>query len=107
MAEELTAHQRWLKERQEELTRAIQQIMSTRQGRSVMWWLLQSSGLNDASFTGDALRTAFNEGKRSFAIQLAQKLKAGCPTEYVHMWREEVEAGLLAPPPEPAENDDE
>jgi hypothetical protein len=63
-------HQKDLKtNRKNQLIESIQAVMKTREGRRVMWWILEQAGVYRSSFTGNST-TFFNEGKRIVGLDL-------------------------------------
>lgn len=56
------------KRRQQDRDEALAFMVSDHRGRSFLWDLLDQTGMFKASFTGDSLTTAFNEGKRHIGI---------------------------------------
>jgi hypothetical protein len=64
----------------------IRTVMSTEQGRRVVFKLLDMAGVQRISFVaGDALHTAFNEGQRNLGLWLTAQLT---PDEYAVMMKE-------------------
>jgi hypothetical protein len=63
-------------------------IMSLPPGRAWMLALLGSCGLFQTTFTGDAQKTAFNEGRRSVGLELMSGLMDACPDQLVTAMRE-------------------
>jgi hypothetical protein len=69
--------------RQQELV-DFAQIMSTHVGRRFMWRMLEITGFQKTSFTGNST-TFFNEGQRNIGLQLWADMNAACPEQYVPM----------------------
>lgn len=63
-------------------------LMSSKQGRRVMWRLIAEAGVYRTSFTGNS-ETFFKEGKRSFGLFLISEITSHCPEGYVQMMTEE------------------
>jgi len=73
----------------------LRAVMVTPPGRRVVFRLLDSStNLFGQSFTGDALTSAFGEGRRAVGISLMQELQRACPREYLQMLGEAFTAQL-------------
>jgi hypothetical protein len=73
---------------QEEILRGI---MSVPSGRTWMLALIYSCGVFQTTFTGDAQRTAFNEGKRSVGNELMSAILVACPDQFLLAMREQHE----------------
>lgn len=63
-------------------------IMSSISGRHWMYDVLASCGCFNTTFTGEALSTSFNEGKRAVGLGLLDTIMQACPDLYVTMTRE-------------------
>jgi hypothetical protein len=59
--------------------RAWAQVAGTREGRRVLWDILEQTGIYRVSFTGEAEQTAFNEGVRSVGLRLMARLGDAAP----------------------------
>lgn len=68
----------------------IQWLMSEKNGRRLMFGLLETAGVFLGSFTGDA-ETFYREGKRAVGLRYLAMLNSNCPDEYVLMLREHQE----------------
>lgn len=73
------------KERQQREDNDIKFVMSSEQGRRVVWDLLSRGKVFASTFTADAQVTAFNEGQRNLALSLFSKVMAVCPDLYLTM----------------------
>lgn len=84
----------------------IRRVMSDAGGRRFVWWMLDGvAGAFGPSFSGDALQTAYKEGRRSVGLALLVEAQRVCPAYYVDMLREmfasmPVVVPLHAPTPE-------
>lgn len=58
-------------------------IMSSVEGRRVIWRTLERSGLYKTSFTGNSNSTCFNEGSRNIGLWLLSDLMEACPDLYL------------------------
>lgn len=87
-------------ERQEQLKADFQAVMSLAAGRRVIWWFIDGvCGVHSGGFTGEALSTAFAEGRRDVGLKLLLKAQEWAPQELVHAIVEEFrerEAAALA-----------
>lgn len=56
--------------RQQDEHNAMSYMLASPLGRAYLWEILDRCGVFGASFTGEALTTAFNEGKRHIGCQI-------------------------------------
>lgn len=63
-------------------------VMSDARGRRFMWRLLSQARVFQASFTGEALSSAFNEGARSAGLKHLADIHEACPQQYLVMTKE-------------------
>jgi len=70
----------------------VRAVLATVEGRRFMWRLLESAGLWSPSYAETSTATAFNEGRRSIAINLMLELQAVAPERYLQALREHQEA---------------
>lgn len=66
----------------------IKWLMSSRQGRRIMWRLLRVAGIFLLSFNTNAMQMAFNEGKRAVGNQLFDEVLNLCPEQFPVMQKE-------------------
>lgn len=66
----------------------IEWLMSEKQGRRIVWRLLDEAGVFRTVFSESAQRMAFNEGLRNTGLQLLDKVMEFCPDAYMQMTRE-------------------
>jgi len=66
----------------------VTHVMSSQQGRRVVWNLLSAAGVFKTSFTGDNNATNFNEGRRSEGLRLFSDVMGFCPDLYMLMAKE-------------------
>lgn len=71
-------------------------VMSLPSGRRFMWSLLEQLGWLAPSFHVDAAVMAFNEGRRSAAVALAQTLQSRVPLLYLSMFEEAQREAMQA-----------
>ena len=74
----------------------VRGIMSLPSGRAWMHDWLQSCNIFATTFTGNALQSAFNEGRRSIGLRMLAEIMQACPDQYVQMMREENERDIVA-----------
>lgn len=74
----------------------VTQVMSTEAGRHFMWDYLASAALFHTTFNGDALQSAFAEGRRSLGLELLAIIMTHCPDQYIQAQRESHERSILA-----------
>lgn len=63
-------------------------LMSNKRGRRIVRRLLDQAGVYQLSYTGEALSTAFNEGRRSAGNKLIAIVAAHCPEHYTLLLKE-------------------
>jgi hypothetical protein len=63
-------------------------LMSDKRGRRIVWRLLGESGVYQVTFTGDALTSAFREGRRSRGLDLLAAINQHCPERFSEMQKE-------------------
>lgn len=69
--------------RRQQSLRDFRAVVATPEGRRFVWELLGPAFL--ASFTGDPLTTAYNEGRRGAANELLARLNDHAPDAFVAM----------------------
>jgi hypothetical protein len=63
-------------------------IMGSKEGRRVIWRLLERTGLFRSSFVaGDPLATAFNEGERNIGLELQVAVEGASQKRFIDMMR--------------------
>lgn len=68
----------------------VEWLMSTQQGRRVMWRLLSLAGVYRTSFAGEETHaTAFAEGARNIGLQLIHEVQRLTPDAYSQMVKEQ------------------
>jgi hypothetical protein len=79
------------KRRRERDAQDLRAVMSTLEGRRLLWTIIDDwGGAFSGSFTGDALTGAYSEGRRSLAIDLMRQLQAAAPADYMRALQEAV-----------------
>lgn len=72
----------------------LEWLMSTQQGRRIMWRLLSMAGVYRLSYAGaDTHGTAFAEGARNIGLQLMHEVQRLCPNQYGVMVKEQERHG--------------
>jgi hypothetical protein len=71
-------------------------VLSTPEGRRFVWGLVAQCGCFVQSFNGDALATAFNEGRRSVGLSLLGLCQAEAPDLCVTAFNEQIAASRAA-----------
>jgi hypothetical protein len=69
-------------------------VMSTVEGRRFMWRLLDHTGFQKSSFTGNST-TFFNEGMRNIGLIIWSDINEACPDLYIKMLQEAKELEKL------------
>ncbi len=69
----------------------VKWLMSSEKGRRIVWRLLGLSGTFQLSFDQNAMKMAFNEGKRNLGNKLYDEILTLCPEMFPVMWREQQE----------------
>lgn len=69
----------------------IRFVMSSEQGRRVVWSVLEKGRVFSAISPMDAMAMTFNEGQRNLALELFQRVMAHCPEQYLKMAKEASE----------------
>jgi hypothetical protein len=86
----------------------VRLLMSEGAGRRVLWQLIDGTcGTFGGSYSGDALASAYREGRRSVGIEVMQELQRLAPEAYVLMLQERLKDALGEPEQEPIEDPDE
>ena len=63
----------------------ITHLMDSKQGRRVIWWMLEKGHVFATTFTGEPQTSAFNEGQRNLALALLTRVMQHCPEQYLTM----------------------
>lgn len=65
-------------------------LMGERRGRRIWHRLLERAGIYHTSYTGEALSSAFKEGRRNLGLELMNELLQHCPSRLSEMQRENL-----------------
>lgn len=77
--------------RQQEVTRAWNEVLGSRMGRLVVWDILEQCGVYRSTYTGNAMGT-FLEGQRHIGLwMLSDRIGAHSPRTYPEMQMEAAE----------------
>lgn len=71
-------------------------ILATPGGRRAIWRLIDGAGVFRASYSGDALATAYNEGRRAVGLGLMMEAQQASIDGYVLMVSEQLTAARMA-----------
>jgi hypothetical protein len=63
-------------------------LMADPQGRRFVWRLLAEAGVFNTTYTGEALSSAFMEGKRAQGLKLLGEVMQHCPERFSQMQKE-------------------
>lgn len=89
-------HDRLKKMRERQLNDLFK-VLSSKEGRGTLFRLIAISGaLNQTTMSGDALTTAFNEGKRFMGNELLMDIVENKPEVLLQMKKEYEQEGMNA-----------
>lgn len=74
--------------RQEQEVADFKWLMDSKQGRRLMWRLLEKAGVFRTSFSTNALQMALAEGGRSYGLFWLGEVMAHCPEKFLMMINE-------------------
>ena len=66
----------------------LRSVLKSSEGRRFVWKMLSECGVFRASFSLNAMQTAFAEGRRDIGIMLVKELDEADPGAYAQMQRE-------------------
>ena len=69
----------------------LRKVLATAEGRRFTWAILSACGVYQRTFTGDALSTVRNEGRREPGIELLERIEAHAPGSYLTMMKENLD----------------
>ncbi len=72
----------------------IKWLMKSKQGRRIIWRLLDQSGVFRLSFNSNSMTMAFNEGQRNFGNRTLAMIHILCPELYSTMLKESQNARI-------------
>ena len=81
-----------IKERKRFLT-DVNLMAKTQEGKAFLKWIVREGGLMRNSFTGDIGSTAFNEGRRNFALKIFSLVGEACqdtPELFISLLKEDT-----------------
>lgn len=73
---------------QEQEDKDFKWLMASRQGRRIVWRLLEQAGVFRLSFSQNSMQMAFNEGGRNYGNKMLAQVHTLCPELYPVMVRE-------------------
>lgn len=73
LADEIKSRKETLERVEQGISRAIEAIADTAQGREFLWWLFEICGVFTTSYTGNS-DTYFNEGRRAVGNEVLHRL---------------------------------
>lgn len=76
---------------EEMIDSAFVTIMSTRQGRQVIWSILENACVFSTPFNPEAVTLAFNVGQQNQGLQILARITRLCPEKYLIMTNESKE----------------
>lgn len=82
---------RLAKETTEQLTNGLHSVVGSYEGRRWLWSILAGAGIFIPTFTDNALRTAYNEGRRSLGLEVLNLLTEEAPDAYLLMQKENAD----------------
>jgi len=65
-------------------------VMRTTQGRKVLTWVLDRTGIDKCAFNGQSNHTIFNEGRKSVGFDVVTMLKNADKDLYLKMIEEKL-----------------
>ena len=69
----------------------LKSILLTKQGRNVLWQMLEQANVFGMSYTGEVNSTFFNEGARSAGNRLLVQIQQASPESFLLMQKEHME----------------
>lgn len=74
---------------------AVRAVMDSPAGRSFLWRVIEKMAVAfNGTYTGEALHSAYAEGRRSVGLALIQELQKASPAAYLLMLQEEMDSRL-------------
>jgi hypothetical protein len=84
--------QRKAQQRSEQEVEDFKWLMDKKQGRRVVWRLLEKAGVFRTSFSTNALQMALGEGNRSYGLFWLNEVMTHCPEKFLIMINESKNA---------------
>ncbi len=66
----------------------VKKLMASPWGRRLMWGMLADAKTYQPTFNTNAMQMAWNEGRRSYGIDLLAYVQMTCPERYLEMLKE-------------------
>lgn len=76
------------KQAQKRLANSIRSVMSSREGRRTIRWILDVTAHEQSVSNSDALLMAISSGRRDVGIEVLRRLKTLCPESVILMDKE-------------------
>ena len=92
--------------REQEL-RDVASVLSTIEGRRLIWRYLGITGIDKVSFNGDVNWAVFYEGQRNVGLKLKADIMESAPMALIQMMTEAKNRQANEPEPQPKENQDD
>lgn len=86
-----TIKKRWEREDQAAIDAAFTELLSTYEGRKMLWWLLQVGRFGTQPFTGHALTTAFDCGQLNIGQQIFERITLVSPEGFIQLMKEQAD----------------
>jgi len=86
--QEAQDQQRKAQVRQQQEIADFKWLMDGKQGRRVVWRLLEKAGVFRSSFSTNALQMALGEGNRSYGLYWLNEVMTHCPDKFLLMINE-------------------
>lgn len=84
---------------------AVRGLLSSVEGRSYLWWLLEITRYGVNPFAADAERTAFNCGEYNVGLQILAHILEVDPAGFIRLQQEKQDAARSRSKPEPDDAD--
>jgi len=81
------------KAERDQLENDIDSVMSSAEGRRVMWWVMTAGNMFKTTFTGSSNTSFFNEGRRALALEVLQCIQRACPEKFAQAQEEQLRKG--------------
>lgn len=78
------------------LKESIVEVLSTPEGRDLVWYIFDSCDMFSTTFTGNSWQ-AFKEGRRAVGLELLEQINVTCPQEWIKMQAEKLNGTSFEP----------
>ncbi len=87
------------RQKKADIDAVVSALLTHREGRKYLWWLLEIGRIGQQPFTSNALTTSFNCGELNVGQQILSRIIEVNPAGYVQMQKEmQDECNALANP---------